>query len=218
MERIKQFKQSVKAFAASIAFRNAQSTAELLMQHWIKQIERINVQHTPDRAYKDFQSFVKHFLENKDVIEELQHNNLYKSLINFILSYDFAEEGGVGITHKFGVMEGYKGLDMTYEFSQEAQVQTVTCFCKVRAKGDWLVKIVENCGVYFDVPALCIQERQPVQSLEEVLKFIAKTEQAWNAKKQSIYQAVVKQKNACVARMKTLGFTDAEIELVKSFW
>lgn len=217
MENINRFKRGVKALTGPA--KNPQNAAELQMQQWVKQIEKINTQHTAERAQKDLYQVVNSIVENADLVEDLLYNNSYKDQISFILNFDFAQDDGSALVLEYAREYKFKGLQFTYVINVDDKVMRSVGFCKIMAgNSSWLQEALEACGFSQDEPiARSFQERN-ASSLAEVLKFIAGVEVLMQNKQSSVCAAIVKHKQKLIERIKAAGFTDSQVQFVQSFW
>ena len=216
MENINRFKRGVKALTGPS--RNSQTSAELQMQIWIKQIDKINTQHTAERAQKDLTNFLGSIVENRDLIEELTHSKVYKDQIGFILNFDFAQDGGqtLDLTHRNQYT--FKGLEFSYTVSVSSEVKKAVGFCKTTGnRTSWLDDILYDCGISQNESMFSLTQRTG-HSLGEFLEFIAKVELLAQEKRSSICSKVSQAKEKLIERMVSMRFTSSEIQLVQSFW
>lgn len=216
METINRFKRGVKAFTGPS--RNSQSSAELQMQIWIKQIDKINTQHTAERAQKDLTNFLESVVQNRDLIEELTYSKVYKDQISFILNFDFAQDDGPPLVLTHQNQYTFKGLEFSYTVSVSGDVKKAVGFCKTTGnRTSWLDDTLADCGISQNESMFSLTQKTG-HSLGEFLEFIAKVELLAQDKRSSICSKVSKAKEQLVNRMISMGFTSSEIQLVQSFW
>lgn len=217
MENINRFKRGVKALTGPA--KNPQNAAELQMQQWVKQIEKINTQHTAERAQKDLYQVVNSIVENADLVEDLLHNKSYKDQIGFILNFDFAQDGGDAFVLVYEREYKFKGLHFTYLIDIGPKVKKATGMCTVMPGNNaWLKDALNACNISQSEPIARVSQDLNESTLAEVLKFIVDVEFAMQQKQSGVCAAIAKHKKQLIDKIKAAGFSDSEVQFVQSFW